>query len=213
MHISQLDEMITEHTYCRRRDRNSRSWINVTRSVIIVVGCALLASCLPLSPSGKPTVPDPNWSQVLNGRFIYKSPEESFSAIFTWKSRGSAYELRLRDRLGLRRIRIEGDGQSADIETPDGQTLKDVNVQTWLDEEFAISVPILELPDCLTMDCSLVRSGKNHLYDEHNRLLEFEYDAWTVQAIYDARTTEDSKVVKEIQMLNVETKVRMIFDN
>lgn len=106
-----------------------------------------------------------------------------------------------------------GKGESADIETPDGQTLKDVDVQLWLEEEFSISVPILDLPDCLTMDCSLVKSGHGHVYDEQERLIEFNYDDWTVHAIYDSRKAEDSNAVKEIQMLNGETKMRMIFDS
>lgn len=106
-----------------------------------------------------------------------------------------------------------GNGESADIETPNGQTLRNVDVQTWLEEEFAISVPILELPDCLTMNCRLVKSGQGHVYDKQDRLIEFDYDAWTVQAIYDFRKTEDSKTVKEIRMLNGSTKMRMIFDS
>ncbi len=213
MCISQLDEMITERTTDVQSDQVSRLWTNVTRIGLVALMCALLVSCLPLATPKDSTRSDPNWSQILKGRFIYKSPEDSFSAVFTWKSKENAYELLLRDRLGLRRIRILGSGETADIETPNGQTLEEVDVQAWLEEQFAVSVPILKLPDCLTMDCSFVKSGQNHVYDEQDRLVEFNYDAWTVQAIYDSRQTEDSNVVKEIQMLDGSTKVRMIFDS
>lgn len=213
MCISQLDEMITERTPGVQSDQVTRLRTNVTRIGLIALVCALLVSCLPLGTPEDSTRIDPNWSQILKGRFIYKSPEESFSAVFTWKSNENAYELLLRDRLGLRRIRILGSGETADIETPNGQTLEEVDVQAWLEEQFSVSVPLLELLDCLTMDCSFVKSGQNHVYDEQDRLVEFNYDAWTVQAIYDSRKTEDSNVVKEIQMLDGSTTVRMIFDS
>lgn len=205
--------MITERTTGVQFNQVSRFCAKVARLGLVVLTCALLVSCLPLRAPEDSTRIDPNWSQVLKGRFIYKSPSDSFSAVFTWKSKETAYELLIRDRLGLRRIRIVGNGESADIETPNGQTLRNVDVQTWLEEEFAISVPILELPDCLTMNCRLVKSGRSHVYDKQDRLIEFDYDAWTVQAIYDFRKTEDSKTVKEIRMLNGSTKMRMIFDS
>lgn len=183
------------------------------RFAVVAIGCTMLVSCISLRPPSNSTGIDLNWSHVLQGRFIYKSPEESFSAVFTWRSKGSNYELRLRDRLGLRRIHITGKDEQAKIETSSGQILEDVDVQTWLKEELGISVPILELPKCLTMDCSLVKSGKNHIYDEQNRIIEFEYDAWTVQASYDSRNTKNSNAVKEIQMSNGAIKLRMIFDS
>lgn len=205
--------MITERIQCSQSNWVSQFTVYTARIVIVVVACVLLVSCLPLGSPGESTRIDPKWSQTLKGRFIYKSPEDSFSAVFTWKSKGSVYELRLRDRLGLRRIRIEGDGELADVETPDGQTLRDVDVQTWLEQELAISVPILELPKCLTMDCSFAKLGENHVYDELGRLIEFSHGVWTVQATYEKKATGDSNTVKEIQVLDGKTKMRLIFDS
>lgn len=195
-----------------RTDRSSKVW-RCVRLVVMGFACALVMSCLPLSRSSENTGSEPQESQIVTGRVIYKSPGESFSAVFSWKSTESSYELRLRDRLGLRRVRIEGTNDSAKIETSRGESLEDVDLQLWLEDQFGISIPILELPNCMTMDCSMVRSGRNHQYDTYNRLVQFEYDSWTVKATYDSRVMEESNSVNELQLLNGETVVRMIFDN
>lgn len=181
--------------------------------MLVVLGSALLTSCIALNPQNGNSLADPDGARQLKGRITYKSPEESFSAIFTWKSKGSAYELKLRDRLGLRRVRIIGNSETADIEMPGGQLLKNVNLQAWLAEEIGIAIPILELPDCLNLECRLVTSGQNHKFDERKRLVEFEYRSWRIKPIYDSRTSADSDEVSEIQLLSDETEVRMIFDN
>lgn len=204
--------MIAEHIWHNRPDWIYRCCF-YARSAIIVVACTLLMSCLSLSPATEKTELNSEDLQVLKGRIIYKSPEQSISAVFSWRSTGSEYVLRLRDRLGLGRVRIEGNNSSANIETSRGETLDDVDLQSWLTEELGISIPILELPNCLTMDCSFVRAGQNHMYDAQNRLIEFEYGAWTVKAIYDSNLSKKLNQVNEIQLLNGESKLRMIFDN
>ncbi|MCY3885094.1 MAG: outer membrane lipoprotein LolB [Gammaproteobacteria bacterium] len=170
-------------------------------------------SCLSLRPPTEITDSNSENVQVLKGRIIYKSPEESFSAVFTWRSTGSEYELRLRDRLGLGRVLIKGNSESADIETSRGEILEDVDLQSWLAKEFGISIPILELPDCLTMDCRLVSTGQNHIYDGQNRLIEFEHGEWTIKAVYDSNLAKELNQVSEIQLLHGESKMRMIFDS
>ena len=209
--MARWDEMIPKRSNSDWPIRRPIFASHVVRVVCLVLVSSLLVSCWPLRSGSKDLQPDGTGVTNVSGRFVYKSPDESISMTFRWKSEESAYELTMSGPLGLGRVVIRGTNDTANILTPNGETLENVDLQRWLADEFSISIPILELPSCLDMDCTFAKEGENHVYDSDGRLIGFENQGWKVSSTYGANQS-DKHLVKELHLKRENTEVRLIFD-
>ena len=190
-------------------------WRNVsfgTGMTLFLAMILFVVSCQSLKVPNPPDESDPFANAtVVSGRIVYRGSSEAFTLLFRWKSIETRYQLLLRDKLGMNRALIQGSSTGADIKLASGESLKNIDVQRWLDEELSISIPILELPHCLNLECDFFRSGTDRVFDSTNRLSEFNHAEWNVQLQYQGNS-KDKHNLKEIRFSSDDTRLRMIFD-
>ncbi len=178
----------------------------------ILLAGAVLVGCQPLTI---PDLPDLEIGDQgvtsASGRIIYKSDEGSGSLRFNWKSKDPRWELRLRSRLGTWRLHARGNVRIGDVVTSDGLDYKSIDVEKWIAEETGISIPILDLPGCMKMDCVMIESAMDERLDSQGRLVQFSFDDWLVGVEY-VDNQEDSESVSEFEFKRDDTVVRVLFD-
>lgn len=169
-----------------------------------------LAGCQPFSKSE--SIVDAEHTTSLKGRVAIQSPEQSFNGLFVFRESGGNFELTLRHRLAPLSVKIFGTEEAATIKTSTGQVEENVNLNLWLEDEFDVRLPFLELWRCLTLECSLISEGAEHQYDQDERLTSFQYKQWTFTVEYADKSLE-SKIVSQVTIEDDSVNLKFIFEN
>ena len=210
--IAQLLEMIAKPRHVMQSNSSRGRPVRFALSLVFFIAGLMLVSCQPFRSATAPNLlPEADDVIELSGRIAYRTSVQSGSVLFKWRSEKSAYELQLSGRLGIGRMTIRGTKESADIVTPRGELLENVDLQRWLVDALQIDVPILELPACFRLDCDFVKKSTKRQYDTFGRLEQFESQGWSVNATY-ARNQSDELDVKELQLQSDDSQLRLFFN-
>lgn len=209
--IAQLLEMIAKlHDTMQSISTRGRPLRLALPLAVLVAGLALV-SCQTFKSATPPnSLSESDDIIEISGRIAYRTSMESGSALFKWRSEKSAYELQLSGRFGIGRMTIRGTSESADILTPAGELIENVDLQRWLIDALQIDVPILELPSCFRLDCDFAKKSTKRQYDSFGRLEEFENQGWSVKATY-AKNQSNETAVKEMQLQSDDSRLRIFF--
>lgn len=178
--------------------------------LLLVSGCQSL--------SREPLTPQTDDVDVLaiEGRIAIKSPAQSFNGSFRFKRVADQYELNLRDRTGFIRINLSGREESSTLTTSLGTKEENIDVNEWLFEEFGLSLPFLELWNCISLDCELIDEANKKEFDQDNQLIEFKYEQWVVSITYaDSTESADSSIpaVREFIIRGDDTEVTLTINH
>lgn len=177
---------------------------------LLVSGCQSL--------SREPLIPQTDDVDVLaiEGRITIKSPVQSFNGGFRFKRVADQYELNLRDRTGFIRINLSGREESSTLTTSLGTKEENIDVNEWLFEEFSLSLPFLELWNCISLDCELIDEANEKKFEQDNQLIEFKYEQWVVSITY-ADSTESAgsniPTVREFIIRGDDTEVTLTINS
>lgn len=178
--------------------------------LLLVSGCQSL--------SREPLIAQTDDVDVLTveGRIAIKSPVQSFNGSFRFKRVADQYELNLRDRTGFVQVKLSGKEESSTLSTSLGTTEENIDVNEWLLEEFGLSLPFLELWNCISLDCELIDEANEKKFDHDEQLSEFKYEQWIVAITYtDSTESTDSNIstVHEFIIRGDDTEVTLTINS
>lgn len=153
---------------------------------------------------------------TIEGKIAIKSPVQSFNGSFRFKRVADQYELNLRDRTGFIQVKLSGTEESSTLTTSLGTTAENIDVNEWLLEEFGLSLPFLELWNCISLDCELIDEANEKKFEHNEQLSEFKYGQWVVAITYtDSTESAGSNIpsVREFIIRGDDTEVTLTIDS
>ena len=190
------------------------------KSALLVIGALLALLMSAACQSFAPTLDVQQNKNVevlsFKGKIAIKSPVQSFTGSFRFKRVEDLYELHLRDRLGLVQINLSGTEESTTIATSLGTSQEDVDLNAWLHDEFGLSLPFLELWDCISLSCVPIDEANGKKFNPQNQLIEFVYEQWKISIEYVDSSESSEQVESRVQKFQIhgeDTKVTITLEN
>lgn len=146
----------------------------------------------------------------FSGRIAVRAGEDGFNGKLRWAQKDDTFQATVSGPLGIGTVRIEGEGERAELTDKDGVRTELQNVEQELLHRYGWTIPVkslrywaLGIPDPL--------SDAQIELNEDNQLARLEQEDWTL-AISSYRSNGGQSMPNRLSATKSEARVRIVID-